>query len=136
MIFDKELMFIEDEGHNMHNVETGVIGEAIDLGAPGQGKGRKSAVAIAFTSDTTATGDPAISFSLETSAAVDFDESAEIPLSLPTPLKKADMAEGAILVSPMPVMGLKRYVRLKLTTESAIACTGIKAGIVLDAPER
>jgi len=136
MMFDKELMFVEDEGKNLKNVTTGVLGDTVDLGAPNQGRGRKSSVAIAFTTDTTATGDPAISFALETSTDEDFTDSAEIPLSLPTPLKKADMAEGAVLVAPVPVMGLGRYVRLKLTTESAIACTGMKAGFVIDADER
>ena len=136
MIFDKELMFVEDDGHNLMNVETGTLGDTVDLGAAGQGKGRKSSVAIAFGRDTTATGDPAISFSLETSETEDFTESAEIPLSLPTPLKKADMAQGRVLVAPVPVMGLNRYVRLRLTTESPIACTGMEAGFVLDAPER
>jgi len=136
MIFDKELMFVENDGTNRTNIETGTLGRVIDLGAPGQGKGRRGSVAIAFTKDTTATGDPAISFSLETCAEEDYTGSVEIPLSLPTPLKKADMAEGVVLVAPIPVMGLQRYVRLKLTTESPIACTGVEAGFVIDAPER
>ena len=136
MIFDKELMFVENDGTNRTNIETGTLGRVVDLGAAGQGRGRKSSVAIAFTKDMTATGNPAISFSLETSAEENFGECVEIPLSLPTPLKKADMGEGAVLVAPVPVIGLDRYVRLKLTTESPIACTGIEAGFVLDAPER
>ena len=53
---------------------------------------------------------------------------------LPLPVKKADLKVGTILVSPLPKMGLKRYIRLKLGVDSPITCMGIKAGIVLDAP--
>lgn len=112
MIFDKELMFVEKE--NMQNVETGTLGRVLDLGAPEQGKGRPSWVAMVFKADTTATGDPDMSFALETSNEANFSMPRVIPLSLPTPLC------------------IERYVRLKLTTASPITCTGMEAGFVLD----
>jgi len=136
MIFDKELMFVEDDGTAMHNLETGVLGRVVDLGAKNQGRGREAFVAIVFKTDTTATGNPNISFALETSGTEDFTTSATIPLNVPTPLSKTEMAEGMHIVSQMPVMGLDRYVRLKLTTDSPIACTGMEAGFVLDVPQR
>ena len=136
MIFDKELMFVEDDGTEMHNLETGVLGRVVDLGAKNQGRGREAFIAIVFKSDTTATGNPDISFSVETSGTPNFAESVEIPLNVPTPLKKTQMAEGMHIVSQMPVMGLERDVRLKLKTESAIACTGMEAGFILDVPQR
>ena len=129
MIFDKELMFVEKE--DMQNVETGTLGRVLDLGAPGQGKGRPSWVAVVFKTDTTATGDPDISFTLETSKEANFGSPKSIPLSIPTPVKKADMKAGMCLCAPTPP-SLERYVRLKLTTASAITCTGMQAGFVLD----
>ncbi len=129
MIFDKELMFIEQE--EMQNVETGTLGRVLDLGAPGQGKGRPSYIAVVCKADTTATGDPDMSFELETSGEDDFSDPQTIPLSFPTPVKKADMKEGMCLCAPTP-LGIKRYVRLHLTTASPITCTGMEAGFVLD----
>lgn len=135
MIFDKELMFVENDGVELKNLETGQLGEVVDLGAPNQGRGRLGFVALAFNRDTTATGDPEISFALSTSETEDFAEAVTIPLSLPSPLKKEGMAEGAILAAPIPRTGLLRYVKLMLTAESPIACTGMEAGFVLDADE-
>lgn len=129
MIFDKELMFVEKE--NMQNVDTGTLGRVLDLGAPEQGKGRPSWVALVFKSDTTATGDPDMSFALETSDEANFSTPRVIPLSLPTPVKKTDMKAGMCLCAPTPLC-IERYVRLKLTTASPITCTGMEAGFVLD----
>lgn len=116
------------------NITSGVLGDAIDVSGSGQGKGFPALVGIAFTENTTATANPDIQFALETSDAEDFSKSTVIPLALPLPLKKADMPAGTVLVSPLPLNGLKRYLRLRLGTDSAINCMGIKAGIVLDAP--
>ena len=134
MIFDYDLMFIDDKDGTQQNISSGVLGDKIDLSGDGQGKGYRGYIAIAFSSNTTATGDPEISFSLETSGTCDFAESVEIPLELPVPLKKADLTKGQVLVSRLPLIGLKRYARLKIATESPLACAGIKAGFVLDAP--
>ena len=136
MIFDYQLMFIDDENdHAENNVTSGVLGDPIDLSGAGQGKGFEGLIAIAFTEDTTATGDPEISFTLETSEDNTFATSKLIPLMLPSGLKKADMTAGTVLSSPLPKIGLERYVRLKITTASAINCIGVKAGFVLDAPQ-
>lgn len=135
MIFDYELMFVDDAAGTQQNVESGVLGSYLDLRAKGQGKGFPALVAIAFTSDTTATADPDIQFALETADNTDFTDSKIIPLSFPTPYKKADLKEGKVISSPLPHIGLERYVRLKIGVDSPITCLGIKAGIVLDAPE-
>jgi hypothetical protein len=100
MIFDKELTFIETEPNALHNLESGQLGRVVCLGASGLGKGRKSSVAIAFKSDTTATGDPKISLELITADTDDFNDSVKIPLSMPTPIKKEQMAEGTVLAAP------------------------------------
>lgn len=136
MIFDKELTFIETEPNALHNLESGQLGRVVCLGASGLGKGRKSSVAIAFKSDTTATGDPKISLELITADTDDFNDSVKIPLSLPTPIKKEQMAEGTVLAAPTPTMGLLKYVKLNITVDTPIACVGLVAGFVLDADER
>lgn len=135
MIFDKELMFVEDDGTERTNVTTGALGRALDLGVAGWGKGRRGFVALTFHKDTTATGDPEIKLSLHTSADESFTEPVIIPLSLPMPLKKEQMAEGMSLAAPLPVMGLERYVKLHIETDGPLACTGMEAGLVLDANE-
>ena len=135
MIFDKELMFVEDDGTPRNNVTTGSMGRVLDLGVGGWGKGRKGFVALAFRSDTTATGDPEIKLSLHTSAEESFTAPVTIPLSLPTPLKKEMMKEGMSLAAPLPVAGLERYVKLWLETDLPLTCTGLEAGLVLDANE-
>ena len=136
MIFDYELMFLDDKNNTQKNVTSGVLGETLDLSGDGQGKGFRSWIAIAFNSNTTATADPDIQFAIETSEDTKFKDSTTIPLPLPTPLKKADLTAGTVLSCPLPVIGLKRYVRLKLGADSAITCMGVKAGFVLDAPQK
>lgn len=136
MIFDYELMFIDDKNNTQKNISSGVLGTSIDLVGEGQGKGFPAMIAIAFSSDTTATADPAIQFAIETSDNNSFKNSTTIPMLLPVPLKKADLTAGTVLPCPLPKVGLKRYVRLKIGTDSAINCMGIKAGFVLDAPEK
>ena len=131
MVFDYDLMFIDDKEGTQTNVSEGTLGTPIDLTVAGQGKGHRSYIAILFTSDTTATADPSITFSIETSKTCDFAELKEIPLALPT-LTKADLTEGTVLSAYLPVMGLERFVRLKIGCESPIACMGIRAGYVLD----
>ena len=128
MRFDKELMFVDEEA--LQDAGTGVLGDPVDLGAAGQGKGRQSFVAICCDDDTTATGDPEISFALETADAEDFLQAKTIPLALP-PLKKEDLGAGKCVYSPVPLY-LERHVRLTMTTSSAITCAGFSAGIVLD----
>lgn len=136
MIFDYELMFIDDKNNTQKNISSGVLGTSIDLVGEGQGKGFPAMIAIAFSSDTTATADPAIQFAIETADNSSFKNSTTIPMLLPVPLKKADLTAGTVLPCPLPKVGLKRYVRLKIGTDSAINCMGIKAGFVLDAPEK
>ncbi len=136
MIFDYELMFIDDKNNTQKNISSGVLGTSIDLVGEGQGKGFPAMIAIAFSSDTTATADPAIQFAIETADNNSFKNSTTIPMLLPVPLKKADLTAGTVLPCPLPKVGLKRYVRLKIGTDSAINCMGIKAGFVLDAPEK
>ena len=135
MIFDYELMFVDDSAGTKKNVSSGVLGNVLDLRAKGQGKGFDARIAVAFSSDTTATADPEIQFSIETSDTSKFTKSATIPLMFPVPLKKADLTEGTVLASPLPKVGLDRYVRLKIGVDSPITCVGIKAGFVLDANE-
>lgn len=134
MIFDYEQMFIDDKNNTQKNITSGVLGQAVDISGNNQGRGFPAVIAIAFTSDTTATADPDIQFAIETSENANFSKSSTIPLSIATPLKKADLKQGEVLVFPLPKIGLKRYVRLKIGADSAITCMGIKAGFVLDAP--
>ena len=136
MIFDYNLMFVDDKDGTQKNISSGVLGDVIDISGDGQGKGFPALIAIAFSSDTTATADPDIQFALETASDKTFTDSLTIPLALPTPLKKADLTEGTVLTCPLPKVGLKRYVRLKVGCDSPITCMGIKAGCVLDAPEK
>ena len=135
MILDYELMFLDDKDGTKKNVSAGVLGEILDLRAKGQGKGFDGRIAIAFSSDTTASANPEIQFSIETSDTEEFTKSTTLPLMFPVPLKKADLKEGTILVSPLPKVGLERYVRLKIGVDSPINCLGIKAGFVFDADE-
>lgn len=134
MWFDKELMFIQGkEGESITNLQSGVLGEMIDLGAPNQGAGgRPMFVALLFTKETTATGDPDIVFTLETSETEDFAEIIKIPLSVPSPLKKEDCVEGSCIAAPLPWMGLERYIRLNLDVTGTIACAGLEAGLTPD----
>ncbi len=136
MIFDYELMFVDDKDGTQKNISSGVLGAALDLSGDGQGKGFPATIAIAFSSDTTATADPDIEFAIETANNKNFTDSLTIPLGLPVPLKKAYLTEGTVLPCPLPKVGLKRFVRLKLGCDSPINCMGIKAGFVLDAPEK
>lgn len=136
MIFDYNLMFVDDKNNTQKNISSGIMGTALDLSGNGQGKGFRAVIAIAFSSDTTATANPDIQFALETSETKDFASSLTIPLSLPVPLKKANLTAGTVLPCPLPKVGLKRFVRLKLGCDSPITCMGIKAGFVLDAPEK
>jgi hypothetical protein len=129
MIFDRELSFIY-EG-SLTAFTTGTVGSSLDLGAPNQtGKGRVSYVAIACNADMTATGSPTISLSLEFSEDDTFTSPVEVPLSLPT-LGKGDFAKGNVIGALAPLFSL-RWVRLKMTTSAAIACTSMTAGFVLD----
>ena len=134
MIFDYDLMFVDDANGTQKNVSTGVLGSYLDLRAKNQGKGFPIFVAIAFTSDTTATADPDIQFSLETADNSSFTDSKTIPLSFKTPMKKADLVAGVVLSDTLPRQNLERYVRLKIGVDSPITCIGIKAGLVFDAP--
>ena len=134
MIFDYELMFVDDKDGTQKDISAGVLGEAIDLSGDNQGKGRPGLIAIAFSSDTTASGDPDFQFAIETADNEEFNESVTIPLLIPTPLKKEDLAEGTVLSSPLPLHGLKRFIRLKIGADAPITCMGIKAGFVLDSP--
>ena len=136
MIFDYNLMFVDDKNNTQKNITSGVLGEALDISGNGQGKGFPATIAIAFSSDTTATANPDIQFAIETADNADFTGSLTIPLALPVPLKKASLTAGTVLPCPLPKVGLMRYVRLKLGCDSAITCMGIKAGFVLDAPEK
>ena len=136
MIFDYNLMFVDDKENTQKNLTSGVLGDVLDISGDGQGKGFPAVLAIAFSSDTTATADPDIQFAIETSSSKDFAGSLTIPLELPTPLKKSYLTAGTVLPCPLPKVGLKRYVRLKLGVDSPITCMGIKAGFVLDAPEK
>ena len=134
MISDYDLMFVDDKQGAQKNVSSGVIGSYIDLSGPGQGKGFPGLIVIAFSSDTTATADPDIQFVLETADNDKFRNSVTIPLSLPIPLKKADLTADVVLSSPLPLHGLQRYVRLRIGVDSPVTCIGIKAGFVFDAP--
>jgi hypothetical protein len=129
MIFDRELCFIHEGPITAFS--GGVIGDPLDLGAPNQtGKGRPSYVAIACQDDTTATGNPVITLSLEFSEDEAFTTPVPVPLSLPT-LKKEDLAKGSCVVALSPMFAL-RYVRLILETDIDIACSTMTAGFVLD----
>ena len=132
MVFDYELMFVDDKDGTQQDISAGVLGEAIDLSGDNQGKGKPGFIAIAFNSDTTASGDPEIQFAIETAEDKEFTEATTIPLLLPTPLKKADLEAGTVLTSPLPLNGLKRFIRLKIGADAPITCMGIKAGFVLD----
>ncbi len=136
MIFDYNLMFVDDKDGTQQNISSGVLGDTLDISGDGQGKGFPATIAIAFSSDTTATSDPDIQFAIETASDKAFTESTTIPLSLPVPIKKAELTAGTVLPCPLPKVGLKRYVRLRVGCDSPITCMGIKAGFVLDAPEK
>jgi hypothetical protein len=129
MIFDRELCFVY-EG-NLTGFSGGVVGEALDLGAPNQtGKGRAGYVAIACQQDMTATGDPEISLSLEFSETESFAVPVTVPLALPV-LHKEDFAKGKVVGALAPLFAL-RYARLKMDTTATLACAGLTAGFVLD----
>jgi hypothetical protein len=129
MIFDKQLCFVD--GERLTAVASGVIGGVIDLGAPGQtGKGRPGYIAVACHEDTTATGSPVISLSLEFSEAAAFSSPVRVPLSTP-PLSKADLAKGSVVTAPNPLFSL-RYVRFYLTTSVTLTCLVPTIGFVLD----
>jgi hypothetical protein len=129
MIFDRELCFIFKGA--LTAFSGGVVGDALDLGANNQtGKGRVSYVAVACEDDMTATGNPVITLDLEFSDDDLFTTSETVPLSLP-PLGKEDFAAGNVVGELAPLRA-KRYVRLKLTTDLALACSTMTAGFVLD----
>ena len=129
MILDRELCFLDKEA--LQNVESGVLGSAVDLGGSGQLDGRRAYVVIAAHDETTATGDPAMTFALEFAEDSAFTKNlTAVPLSVP-PVKKADLAAGKVVRAAAPVCA-KRYARLKLTTESKLTCLNVTAGIVLD----
>lgn len=131
MILDKELCFLDQA--ELQNVGNGVLGDPIDLGGPGQFKGRQCYIVILCHSDTTATGDPTMTFSLEFSDTEDFAAKVEVPLSLP-PQTKENLSEGNFIGCRAPNFS-KRYCRLKLETDITLACTSMTAGITLDMPE-
>jgi hypothetical protein len=129
MIFDKQLCFI-DEGM-ITAATSGVVGSAIDLGAPNQlGKGRPAYIAVACKSDATATGNPVIKFHLEFADDAVFTTPVRVPLSLP-PLAKTDLAAGSVITALAPMYS-KRYVRFYLETTIALTCSTLTIGIVLD----
>lgn len=130
MWFDKELMFAEKKA--LTDFSGGVVGDPVDIGTKGAVRGRQAFVAVTCGADMTATGDPAITFALESSETADFLEAAEIPLSLP-PKKKADFPAGAGVVARLPYEVTGRYLRLKMTATAAVTCADLTAGIVLDA---
>lgn len=134
MIFDYELMFVDDKDDKQKNVSSGVLGSYIDFRVKNQGKGHQGLIAIAFTSATTATADPDVQFAIETADNTKFTNSKTIPLNFPVPFKKADLYAGKVIVSHLPLYNFERYVRLKIGVDSPITCMGIKAGFVLDAP--
>lgn len=128
MIFDAKLMFLNEEA--IQDFSGGELGKALDLGVPSQMRGRPCYVAIQCADNTTATGDPEISFALETSGTEDFLEVTTIPLSIPK-MKKGDLKAGAAFFAPCPLYSL-RFVRLVLETSLPITCAELSAGIVLD----
>ena len=128
MWFDKELTFI-DKG-KLESFDGGVVGDPIDLGASGQFKGRQAFVAVCCGDDTTATGEPKISYSLEFADDSTFTNSVMVPLSLP-PLAKADMAKGEAVIARLPLYS-KRWVRFNIDTDIELVCSNISVGITLD----
>ncbi len=132
MIRDLELTFIRNEA--LTDFAGGVLGTPIDIGTAGAVKGRQSFVAITCGADMTATGDPTISFKLESSETPDFAVAVAIPLSLP-PKKKADFGEGMGVAARMPCEVTGRYLRLLMEPSAPVTCAEITAGIVLDAQD-
>jgi hypothetical protein len=128
MIFDKKLMFVENEA--LTGFTGGILGDPIDLGAPRQGDGRAAYIAIVSGAPTTATGEPEITFALETADAANFSDAVTIPLPLP-PLRKINLAAGSAWFVHLPLY-LKRHIRLKCASTLPLACAGVTAGIVLD----
>ncbi|MDR1650743.1 MAG: hypothetical protein LBR87_03055 [Synergistaceae bacterium] len=127
MIKDRELCFIYEGSVTAST--GGVQGSAIDLG-PGGFRGRDSYVFIESLADTTATGSPTISFTLEFSDDAAFASPAAVPLSTPV-LGKGDLAKGKVVLARAPLHG-GRFVRLKMTASAAITCSKFTAGIILD----
>jgi hypothetical protein len=130
MIFDKQLCFIENG--SLSSITNGVVGAAIDLGASRALDGRASHIAIECGQTATATGTPVITFTLEFSDDNLFASGKTVltPLALP-PLGKADLVAGKTLLAPSP-LGARRWVRLKVTSTTALTCAQITAGITLD----
>jgi hypothetical protein len=131
MVFDKELMFAEDA--ELTAFESGVVGAPIDLGTRGAGHGRECFIAIVSKAEATATGDPVITFAVDTAEDEAFTSPKTIPLSI-APAGKGDLAKGSVLTAPLP-RGVDRFVRLTAESSIALACAGIDAGIVLDVRE-
>ncbi|GHV46817.1 hypothetical protein FACS1894204_09200 [Synergistales bacterium] len=127
MIFDKELMFLDDA--NIQD-ETSVTSDALDLGTKRPFHGRVAYLAIAPKADMTATDNPDITVALEFADNAEFTNSvmANFPIA-----KKADFESGKVFCQPIPFIP-GQFARLDITVggTNGIACAELDAGIVLD----
>ena len=131
MFTDDNLVFCDKE--DLTNFAGGVVGEVLDLnGEKRLGEGHPFYIYVASSVDMTATGDPAINLTMETSNDELFPAGDTIEHPLFPELSKEDFATGGHPLYAHCPFGTKRYARLKLDTSGPIACGEISAGFTLN----
>jgi hypothetical protein len=130
MFVDNNLIFCDEVP--LTTFTSGVVGDVVDFGRANRlGEGQPFYIYAGSSVEVTATGDPTIDITLESSDDETFASGVTTFNPFPT-LKKADFGPGAPpIVTPCPY-GTKKYGRLKLEASDALACITLNAGLTLD----
>lgn len=132
MILDR---FNFADGTQLQNVTTKTFDFIYDFGtADRAGEGYPFEFWVSVAGETTATGNPKVNFILESADDTDFTENVTEHVMFADVPKTRLCEDAGPLVQRLPY-GVRRYARLKIDSDVAIACAAFFAGIAINAQQ-